>query len=105
MTGAARNFFCAVIIDADESWPANFAVIADGTFLFDEPKSVRFEPPHQLAEFHAYKLALNTVSLRQQLFDHFRALDAAEPLVEPLELHREPLVIDPQAVQDRGIEI
>ena len=32
-------------------------------------------------------------------------LDAGQPLVEALELEREPLVVDAQAVQDRGVQV
>ena len=32
-------------------------------------------------------------------------LDAGQPLVEALELEREPRVVDAQAVQDRGVQV
>src|SRR5579884_4447478 len=41
----------------------------------------------------------------EQLADHLLLLDAGEPLVQSLELVREPLVVDAQAVQDRCVEI
>ena len=42
---------------------------------------------------------------RQDRGDHVGFLDAREAVFEALELERQPLVIDSEAVQDRGMEI
>ena len=41
----------------------------------------------------------------QNSFHHARLLDAGQPLVEPLVLVGEPLVVEAQQVQDGGVEV
>src|SRR5688500_18478875 len=41
----------------------------------------------------------------EERFDHLRRLDPRQLLIQPLELVREPLVVDPQEVQDRRVEV
>ena len=43
--------------------------------------------------------------LRQQLLDHLRRLDAGQPLVEALVPDAEPLVVEAEQVQHRGVEV
>lgn len=43
--------------------------------------------------------------LAQHVANHVRRLDAGQASIEPLELIREAFVIDPQQVQDRGVQI
>jgi len=47
----------------------------------------------------------NAFALSRQQFAHrFRAFDAGEALIEALEFHGEPLIVDAQAVHDGGVE-
>src|ERR1051326_1459669 len=50
-------------------------------------------------------VAIETARSGQHFFDRLLWLDAGQSLIEPLELVTESLVIDPQAVQYRGVEI
>ncbi len=55
MNGVASsrwNFLRTVEIYANQARMASFEVVADGAFLFDEMKAVRFQEPHQFAELH-----------------------------------------------------
>src|SRR5262249_6943917 len=44
-------------------------------------------------------------ALRHQLLDHLRWLDTRQPLVQPLVLERELLVVDAEQVKHRGVEV
>src|SRR5262245_53873016 len=44
-------------------------------------------------------------ALKQDLFDRMVLLHAGEPDIEPLELHAEPRVVDPQAMQDGRVHV
>src|SRR4051794_27170228 len=43
--------------------------------------------------------------LRKDVRHHPGRLDPGQPLVEPLELVAEPQVVDPQAVEDGGVQV
>src|SRR5258708_35430310 len=70
-------------------------------------RAMRGFPPHTLgvdSMCFARVGSICSVALRQDR-PHDLAGDVGEPEVSPLVAVREPLVVDPEQVQDRGVEI
>ena len=66
----------------------------------------RFQPRRELVHrLHDPEHLILSPCHGQQLLDHLRRLDAGQLLVEPLVAVREPLVVEAQQVQHRGVEV